>query len=170
MRRGARARTQATGRTRGWVCLGRMAYNIDDAKHHAQELWLAGYYGLAPFRIDRAVVRVLDNHGAPYSCLYQIRLEGWGATASPWTDEFVRCIIDSERGVVGRFAFGRGNTPSVLTGCKYLLWKLRAQTSHLNRRTAAWVAACRSRCSLRRNDLVHPGSGHENSPSESDGC
>jgi hypothetical protein len=61
----------------GWVCLGRMAYNVDDAAHHVQELSLAGYYGAPPFRIDRAVVRVLDNHGAGYTCLYQIKLEGW---------------------------------------------------------------------------------------------
>jgi hypothetical protein len=65
-----------------WVCLGKMAYNIDDEAHHAQELSLVGYYGAAPFRIDRAVVRVLDNHGAAYSCLYQIKLEGWAGVDS----------------------------------------------------------------------------------------
>ena len=67
---------QQSGRL-GWVCLGKMAYNVDDAAHHVQELSLAGYYGAPPFRIDQAVVRVLDNHGAAYTCLYQIKLEGW---------------------------------------------------------------------------------------------
>jgi SUN domain-containing protein 1/2 len=53
-----------------------MAYNIEDASH-MQELSLASYYGAPPFKIDRAVVRVLDNHGASHTCLYQIKLEGW---------------------------------------------------------------------------------------------
>jgi hypothetical protein len=54
-----------------------MAYHTGDAAHHVQELSLAGYDGLPPFKVDRAVVRVLDNYGARYSCLYQIKLTGW---------------------------------------------------------------------------------------------
>jgi hypothetical protein len=66
----------ASPKGKGWVCLGKMFYNIDDSSS-AQSLSLAGYDGYPPFKIDIAVLRVLENYGQEYTCLYQVKLEGW---------------------------------------------------------------------------------------------
>jgi hypothetical protein len=61
---------------KNWVCLGKMFYNIDDSPS-AQSLSLAGFDGYPPFKIDIAVLRVLENYGQEYTCLYQVKLDGW---------------------------------------------------------------------------------------------
>jgi hypothetical protein len=59
-----------------WICLGKMQYDINSALP-SQSLSLAGYNGGAPpFKVDRVAVRVSQNHGAQFTCLYQIKLEG----------------------------------------------------------------------------------------------
>ncbi|KAF2671577.1 hypothetical protein BT63DRAFT_476460 [Microthyrium microscopicum] len=58
-----------------WVCLGKLVYDIDDPSP-SQGQSLASYGRLPPFKINKAVVRVLENYGKSYSCLYQLKLEG----------------------------------------------------------------------------------------------
>jgi hypothetical protein len=59
-----------------WVCLGKMRYDIDGASG-SQSLSLTGYgEGAPPFKVDRIALRVLDNYGQRFSCLYQVKLEG----------------------------------------------------------------------------------------------
>jgi hypothetical protein len=61
---------------KSWVCLGKMFYNIEDSTS-AQNLLLDSYEGYPPFKIDRVVLRVLENYGQDHTCLYQVKLEGW---------------------------------------------------------------------------------------------
>jgi hypothetical protein len=61
---------------KGWICLGKMFYNIEDTTS-AQSLSLDGYEGYPPFKIDTVVLRVLENYGQDHTCLYQVKLEGW---------------------------------------------------------------------------------------------
>lgn len=59
-----------------WVCLGKMQYDINSPSH-TQSLLLNGYNeGVTPFRVDRIALRVVENYGQQFTCLYQVKLEG----------------------------------------------------------------------------------------------
>jgi hypothetical protein len=42
----------------------------------AQGRSLHGYQQAPPFKINKVVVRVLENHGKDYTCLYRVKLAG----------------------------------------------------------------------------------------------
>jgi hypothetical protein len=54
-----------------WVCLGRVKYDIDN-ESHIQMMPLLN----TDIPASRFVVRVVDNYGQKYSCLYRVQLHG----------------------------------------------------------------------------------------------
>jgi len=58
-----------------YVCMGVMNYDIHD-RSPVQGRRLTGFNQEPPFQINKAIVRVLENHGKAYTCLYRVRLEG----------------------------------------------------------------------------------------------
>lgn len=58
-----------------WICMGQAVYDISN-DISAQSRSLHGYQKFPPFKVNKAVVRVLENYGKEYTCLYRIKLAG----------------------------------------------------------------------------------------------
>jgi hypothetical protein len=58
-----------------WVCMGMTVYDISN-EVSAQGRSLTGYHQKPPFKINKAVVRVLENNGKEYTCIYRVKLAG----------------------------------------------------------------------------------------------
>jgi hypothetical protein len=58
-------------RRENWVCLHTWNYNIYGASHIQRSLLPS-----VPFAIDGAVVRVIENNGNDFTCLYRLKMDG----------------------------------------------------------------------------------------------
>ncbi|KAF2197169.1 hypothetical protein GQ43DRAFT_475674 [Delitschia confertaspora ATCC 74209] len=59
----------------GWVCLGKFSYNLH-APNHVQTFDLAFDLSAIDVGVTNTVVRVTENWGGVYTCLYRIRMHG----------------------------------------------------------------------------------------------